>query len=101
MNHIHFVRRTACIVIAVCSSLFGVVLFVPSAFARIVRPPGGASPAVLPQAHPAVVHAVVSGGMAGWQIALVALGAALVAATVAVLVDRARTAHRRLSASAA
>ncbi len=32
--------------------------------------------------------------MPGWQIALIAAGAALIAAAVAVLADRARTAHR-------
>jgi len=37
---------------------------------------------------------VVMGGMTGWQIALIAIGAALLAATVAVLLDRARTARR-------
>ena len=34
------------------------------------------------------------GGMPGWQIALIAVGAALLAATVAVLADRARAARR-------
>ena len=32
--------------------------------------------------------------MPGWQIALIALAAALVAAVVAVLLDRARAAHK-------
>jgi hypothetical protein len=32
--------------------------------------------------------------MAGWQIALIAIGAALIAATTAVLADRARAARR-------
>ena len=36
---------------------------------------------------------MVVGGMAGWQITLIAVGAALVAATIAVLLDRARTAR--------
>ena len=35
----------------------------------------------------------VEGGMPGWQIALIAMAAALVAAAVAVLLDRARTAR--------
>jgi hypothetical protein len=33
--------------------------------------------------------------MPGWQITLIALGAALLAATAAVILDRARTARRR------
>jgi hypothetical protein len=37
---------------------------------------------------------ITLGGMAGWQVTLIALGAALVAAAAAVLVDRALAAHR-------
>lgn len=44
---------------------------------------------------PAVVHTVTVGGTPGWQIALLAIGAAIVAAAVAVLLDRARMARRR------
>ena len=42
---------------------------------------------------------VTAGGMAGWQIALIALGSALVAAVAAVLLDRARAARRAASAT--
>jgi hypothetical protein len=38
---------------------------------------------------------VVIGGMPGWQIALIAAGAALLAAVLAVIADRARAARRR------
>ena len=44
---------------------------------------------------PASVRTVVVGGMPGWQIALIAVAAALLAATAAVLADRAWTAHRK------
>ena len=37
--------------------------------------------------------------MAGWQITLIAVGAALVAATAAVLLDRARAARRSVPAT--
>jgi hypothetical protein len=47
------------------------------------------------------VHSIVTGGMPGWQITLIAAGAALLAATVAVLVDRARAAHRKAITTAA
>jgi hypothetical protein len=40
-------------------------------------------------------------GMPGWQIILIALGAALLAATMAVLVDRARIAYRKTVTMAA
>ena len=39
--------------------------------------------------------------MAGWQITLIALGAALVAATAAVLLDRVRDARRAAPATTA
>jgi hypothetical protein len=47
------------------------------------------------------VHTVVTGGMPGWQITLIAVGAALLAATVAVLADRARASRRRAATAAA
>jgi hypothetical protein len=37
---------------------------------------------------------ITAGGMAGWQIALIALGAAVVAAAAAVMLDRALAARR-------
>jgi hypothetical protein len=42
---------------------------------------------------------ITTGGMAGWQITLIALAAALVAATTAVVADRARTARRSAAAA--
>ena len=45
------------------------------------------------------VHTVVIGGMPGWQITLIAVAAALLAATLAITVDRLRAA-RRSSATA-
>ena len=50
---------------------------------------------------PATSRVIIAGGMAGWQIALIAVGAALVAATVAVVQDRARATRRAVSASTA
>ena len=47
---------------------------------------------------PATTHLIIAGGMPGWQITLIAVGAALVAAIVAVVLDRARAAHRAASA---
>ena len=47
------------------------------------------------------VHTVVVGGMPGWQIALIAAAAALAAATIAVLADRAWAARRKPATAAA
>jgi hypothetical protein len=57
-----------------------------------------------PQPHaavPAHLHAAATGGLAGWQITLIAIAAALAAATLAVLLNRALTARRRVSPTAA
>jgi hypothetical protein len=63
----------------------------PAALAVRVPPPGeNAGPA---QAPPQV-HTIVVGGMPGWQITLIAIGAALLAATATVLLDRARMARK-------
>jgi hypothetical protein len=53
-----------------------------------------------PGQAPAQVHTIVSYGMPGWQITLIAVGAALAAAVVAVLLDRARAARRHRPATA-
>jgi hypothetical protein len=110
VHHLHFVRRTAGVVVAICSSLLGFALFAPSAFALMVGFRSYANgraqslagtPSAVSQPHPTVVHTVLTGGMAGWLITLIAVGAALLAATVAVFMDRARGANRKPSVSAA
>jgi hypothetical protein len=50
---------------------------------------------------PAHIHPAVTGGMPGWQITLIAIGAALLAAAVALVLDRAWIARRRATATAA
>jgi len=46
------------------------------------------------------VRVATVGGMAGWQITVIAVGAALVASTAAVALDRARAARKAASATA-
>ncbi len=62
------------------------------AFAERVPPPGTGDHLRFGLQH--VTPAVVVTGMPGWQITLIAVGAALFAAALAVIADRARTAHR-------
>ena len=50
---------------------------------------------------PAPTHAAVSSGMPGWQITLIVIGAALLAAAAALLLDRAWMARRHATAKAA
>jgi len=56
------------------------------AFASLPADGGPEGPASVPP----VVHTVVVGGTPGWQIALIAIGSAVIAATAAVLAYRAR-----------
>ena len=62
---------------------------------RLSRSAAGRAGPVQP---PLRVHSIVTGGMPGWQIALIAIGAAILAAALAVALDRARTARRQLPA---
>jgi hypothetical protein len=93
MNPIRRIRRIAGALTGLAGACLVLAVAAPAAFAMTV-PPFGVSGAVTTPAPPPVqVHTVVVGGMAGWQIALIAVGAALVAATIAVLLERARTAR--------
>ena len=65
-----------------------------AALAMEVPPAGALAPAPPPLA-------TVAGGMPGWQITLIAVGAALVAAVLAVVADRARSARKRPSVAPA
>jgi hypothetical protein len=95
MNYLHRIRRA----LGALGALAGVLvlaLAASPAHARILPPDGPAGPVVAP---PPVIH-VVSGGMPGWQITLIAVGAALAAAVLAVLLDRARAARRHTARAA-
>jgi len=115
MNPIRHIRRIAAALAGLAGALLVFAAAAPAAFAvRVPTPrPADITPAAespirekhppLPAGHihqpvhqaPVPVHTVVAVGMPGWQIALIAIGAALVAAAVAVLADRAWAAHRK------
>ncbi|HEV2240642.1 MAG TPA: hypothetical protein VGR98_06315 [Streptosporangiaceae bacterium] len=97
---IHPVRRSAVLLAALASTLLTAFTAAPAAFARAVPPPAGAGGGTV-QTPPPQVHVVVAGGMPGWQIALIAVGAALAAAVIAVMLDRSRAARRHLTRAAA
>jgi hypothetical protein len=103
MNPIHFlhtvspIRRVAVILAGLTGSLLALSAGAPAAFAYVL-PPGPSSGGV---AGPPPVQAIVSGGMPGWQITLIAVAAALIAATGAVLLDRSRAARRHRTAPSA
>jgi hypothetical protein len=90
----HPLRRLAGALAALAAALLAAATAAPAAFARPVPPVGGGGTV----APPPPVQVVVASGMPSWQIALIALGAAILAAAVAVFLDRARTARRHQAA---
>ena len=76
------IRRGLGVLAALGGALFALGVTAPAALAT--RDPGG------PGGGPAVIPTVVVGGMPGWQIALIAAAAAV----VAVLADRAWAGRR-------
>jgi hypothetical protein len=86
--------RLAAVLAAITGSLLVTVAGVPAAFALPVPPPGGSYGPAAGPVPATTIHVITTGGMAGWQITLIALAAALAAATAAVFADRARTARR-------
>jgi hypothetical protein len=94
MKPISRIRRPLAVLAGLAGALLALAGAAP-AFAMTLPPPGGSDGT---SAH-APVQVITEGSMPGWQIALIALGAALVAAVTAVLLDRAQLA-RRVTATA-
>jgi hypothetical protein len=104
MNPIRTIRRLACTLIGLTAVLAAVVASAPAAFAQPSPPPGVLSryePVLVPHTVPAHAHGAITEGLAGWQITLIVVGAAILGAIVAVLLDRARAAHGHRPATAA
>jgi hypothetical protein len=109
MHPLRHIRRLAGVLAGLAAAL--VAFGATPAFASQLPP----EPA--PASHPALspwqmvggdqvpggvqVRTVVTGGMPGWPITLIAVGAALLAATLAVLADRARASRRKAATAAA
>ena len=88
-------------IVAALATLAGAVLATATAASATLMPPdegggGSGGGGVQPSAQ-----VVTQGGMAGWQITLIALAAGLAAAAVAVLLDRAWVARKAAHAPAA
>ena len=98
MNPLKRIRRFAVVLAGLAGAL--VAFGATPAFAMHVPPPGVSTSPVGTTTPPVEVHTVVVGGMPGWQIALIAIGAALLAATTAVLAYRAWTARRKPATAA-
>jgi hypothetical protein len=115
MNSFRLIRRLAVIVTGLAGAMLASCGAVPPAFAGVAVPLGGdphgrpglTSPQTGPPGLnknpplPAHAHALATGGLPGWQMALIATGAALLVIAVAVIVYRTRAARRRVTVSAA
>jgi heme A synthase len=100
MNPIRTIRRLATTLTGLAAALAAAVAGAPAAFAQPSPPPGPPAEVVRfgPAAH---TFNGVTGDMTGWQIALIAVGAAILGAIVAVLLERARAARSHRPATAA
>jgi hypothetical protein len=97
MNHI---RRIAVMLAGLACAFVACAASAPAVFASVSVLPPPVSPGW--NNHPPVqIQTVVIGGMPGWQITLIAAGAALLAAATAVLLDRARATRRHITAPTA
>ena len=103
MNRIRRIRTVAVTVAGLACAWLGLAAFAPAAFAQtaMVPVPADATAGVPGPAAPITTRVIVTGGMPGWQIALIAIGAALFAAAAAVFVYRAVAAGRQVATTAA
>jgi len=111
---IRTIRRMACAMAGLAGALLALSVTSPAAFAyrlppsggggattqATLRPPGWNKHPPMPTLH-AGAHTAVMGGMPGWQITLIAITSAVLAAALAVTVDRILAARRRVSTRAA
>ena len=88
--------RLAAVLAALAGAVLASAAVIPAASAGIVVPgPGGQyGPAGVTPAPGTGVQVITADGLAGWQVALIAVGVAVVAAAAAVRLDRALTAGR-------
>jgi hypothetical protein len=98
MNPIRTIRRLARTLAGLAAATLAVIAAAPAALARPVPPPDLRPAEIVPA--PAI-HTVVIGGMPGWQITLIAAGAAALAAVLALLLARAWAARRHALAPSA
>ena len=87
-------RRITAVLAAVTGGVLAWAATVPAASAAIIPVPGDGPYGPAPAAQPGPIRVIMTGGMPGWQITLIAVAAALAAATAAVVLDRARTSRR-------
>ena len=96
----HAGARLAAVLAAVISGLLASAAAATAAFANPIPIGDGGAVPIAP-VPAATVRVVSTAGLAGWQVALIALGAALVAAAAAVFADRKLAGRRGVTATTA
>lgn len=100
--HLHIVaqlRHLAAVLVVVTGGLLAWAAVPVASAATLVIPDPGDGPSKPVSVVPGgTARVIIAGGMPGWQITLIAVAAALVAATAAVLLDRVRADRRSASA---
>lgn len=94
MNHFRRIPHLARFLGALAIAVVGLAASAPAAFALRVPAPGGTSSVTSAGTSPTFTHTIVANGMPGWQISVIIAAVAVLAATIAIVVDRARAAHR-------
>ena len=92
--------RLATVLATAISGLLASAVAATAAFANPIPIGDGDTSPITPVSR-ATVRVISAGGMAGWQIALIAVGAALAAAATAVLADRKLAGRRGVTATTA
>jgi hypothetical protein len=92
MNRTRRIRRRGMAVLTVLAAAFIGTGGAAPAFVRSVPPPGTRGRGT--DAPPAPAHTATVAGLHGWQIILIAIGAVVAGAVLAVVYDRARAARR-------
>ena len=90
--------RLAAVLAVAISGLVASGAAATAAFAQPMPVGDGGTTLVAPV--PATVRVITAGGMAGWQITLIALGAALAAVAAALLLDRRLTGRHSATVTA-
>jgi hypothetical protein len=97
MYHIRRIPHLVRFLAAFACAVLGLVASAPTAFAiRVPAPPapGGSSSLAPTGPSPASTHMVVASGMPWWQITVIVAVVAVLAAAIAIAVDRASAARR-------
>ena len=92
MNTIRRIRHLVGLLAASAAALLVLAAASPAMAATVSVPHYG--PSVPSLQVPAQIHTIVPGGTPGWQITLIAIGAALAGAALAMLLDHAVTSRK-------